>query len=162
MKNLGSKFALIALTTFLGLVALWPPQKKLKLGIDLSGGTILVYEVMKEGLGPNFSMDELIAALKNRVDPQGVREIPIRKIGGNRLEIILPEASAEEVEDVKRNLTDVGALEFRILANRKHDAAVIDRALSPSGRSKPPSRYLWGRLGEVSNGSNPKFTELTI
>ena len=36
-----------------------PPREKLKLGIDLSGGTILVYEVMKENLSSNFSIDEL-------------------------------------------------------------------------------------------------------
>ena len=29
---------------------IWPPQEKLKLGIDLSGGTILVYEVVNENL----------------------------------------------------------------------------------------------------------------
>jgi len=162
MKNLGSKFALIAVTTILGLLALYPPREKLKLGIDLSGGTILVYEVMKDNLSQKFSMDELIGILKNRLDPSGVREIPIRKIGQNRLEIILPEASAEEVEEIKRNLTDVGALEFRILANRKKDAAVIDRALGASGRTKPPSRYLWAQLGEVSNGTNPKATANTI
>ena len=161
-NNLGYKFALIGITTVLGLLAIYPPREKLKLGIDLSGGTILVYEVMKDSLRPDFSMDELIAALKNRVDPSGVREIPIRKIGGNRLEIILPQASSEEVEEVKRNLTDVGALEFRILANRKHDAAVIERALGPNGRSKPPSRYQWGRVGEISEGKTPKFTETTI
>ena len=133
----------------------WPPAKKLKLGIDLSGGTILVYEVAKGNLPSNFNMDELIASLKQRIDPQGVREIPIRKIGSNRFEIILPKASAEEVEEVKRKLTDVGSLEFRILANRKHDAGVIDRALGPSGRSKPPARYQWAKLGEISTGTNP-------
>jgi SecD/SecF fusion protein len=161
-KPFATKFGIIGACTFAGLMAMTPPREKLKLGIDLSGGTILVYEVVKENLPANFSMDELIAALKNRVDPQGVREIPIRKIGGNRLEIILPEASAEEVEEVKRNLTDVGALEFRILANRKHDADVFARALAPSGLAKPPARYLWARLGEVSTGTNPTFTDTTI
>ena len=91
-----------------------------------------------------------------------MREIPIRKIGSNRFEIILPKASAEEVEEVKRSLTDVGALEFRILANRKHDAGVIDRALGPSGRSKPPARYQWAKLGEISTGTNPTSTATTI
>jgi SecD/SecF fusion protein len=161
-KKFAARFGLIASTTFAGLIAMTPPKEKLKLGIDLSGGTILVYEVMKENLHPGFDMDELISALKHRVDPQGVREIPIRKIGGNRLEIILPEASAEEVDEVKRNLTDVGALEFRILANAKHDKDVVDRALSPSGLAKPPARYVWARLGEVSTGTNPKFTDTTI
>ena len=98
---------------------MWPPSQKLKLGIDLSGGTILVYEVERENLPPGFNMDELITALKKRADPEGVKEIPIRKIGGNRIEIILPQASNEEVEEVKKMLTDVGSLEFRILANRQ-------------------------------------------
>ena len=121
MKNLGYKFALIGVVAIIGLLAIYPPREKLKLGIDLSGGTILVYEVMKDTLPPGFNLDELIGALKNRIDPQGVREIPIRKLGPYRFEIILPKASSEEVEEVKRNLTDVGALEFQILANRKHD-----------------------------------------
>src|SRR5262245_53159880 len=162
MKKLGGKFALIAITTLLGLLAMWPPSQKLKLGIDLSGGTILVYEVVKENLPANFNMDELISALKQRVNPEGVLDIPIRKIGGSRIEIILPEASAEEVEEVKRMLTDVGSLEFRILANRKHDASVIDRALGPSGLSKPPARYKWARLGEASTGTNPAHTAETL
>ena len=107
-------------------IAIWPPREKLKLGIDLSGGTILVYEA-RQAAAKAFNMDELIAALKQRINPEGVLDIPIRKIGSNRIEIILPEATAEEVEEVKQKLTDVGSLEFRILANRKHDAAAIDR-----------------------------------
>src|SRR3954469_2332885 len=161
-KNLQMKFGIIAACTFAGLYSLWPPQEKLKLGIDLSGGTILVYEVVKENLNPNFNMDELISSLKHRVDPEGVREIPIRKIGSNTLEIILPAAEADEVDEVKRMLTDVGALEFRILANRKQDGEVVDRALAPNGRNKPPARYQWGKIGEVSTGNDPKFTADTI
>lgn len=160
MKKFGGKFALIGITTFLGLLALWPPTEKLKLGIDLSGGTILVYEANKENLNASFNMDELISALKHRVDPDGIKEIPIRKIGSNRLEIILP--ADEDVDEVKRLLTDVGALEFRILANRKHDGQVLERALGPNGRVRPPSRYTWARLGEVSTGTNPQFTDTTI
>lgn len=163
MKNFTGKFVLIGVTVLCGLVAIWPPAEKLKLGIDLSGGTILVYEIAKESANrPNFDMDELISALKQRIDPQGVSEIPIRKIGSNRFEIILPEATPEEVENVKRTITNVGALEFRILADRKHDAAVIDRALGPNGLARPPARYQWARLGETSTGTNPRFTATTI
>ena len=162
MKPAPWKIVLIIASVALGLLAMIPPDKKLKLGIDLSGGTILVYEVAKENLGPSFNMDELISALKQRADPQGVKETPIRKIGSNRIEIILPQYSDEEVEEVKKMLTDVGQLEFRILANRKHDATVIDRALGPQGLSKPPPRFKWARLGEISTGTNPTFTADTI
>ena len=78
-----------------------------------------------------------------------------------RIEIILPLASNEEVEEVKKMLTDVGSLEFRILANYKHDKDVIPRALG-SGGMKPPSRYKWARLGEISTGTNPTFTRDSI
>ena len=141
-----------------------PPDKKLKLGIDLSGGTILVYEVARENLGPNFNMDELISALKQRADPQGVKETPIRKIGSNRIEIILPKASDEEVEEVKKMLTDVGSLEFRILANRKHDAAVIDRALGPRGWPSPrpvTSGPAWARSRPAPTPPSPPIPSPT-
>ncbi len=162
MKRFGWKIGLIIGATLIGLACMWPPSKKLKLGIDLSGGTILVYEVERENLPANFNMDELITALKKRADPEGVKEIPIRKIGGNRIEIILPQASNEEVEDVKKMLTDVGSLEFRILANGKHDRDVVKAALGPRGLSRPPKDYKWARLGEVSTGTNPSFTNDTI
>jgi SecD/SecF fusion protein len=162
MKRFGWKFALIAGSTLLGLYAMWPPDQRLKLGIDLSGGTILVYEVVRENLPPQFDIDELITALKKRADPEGVKEIPIRNIGGNRIEIILPQSSNEDVEEVKKMLTDVGSLEFRILANQKDDKDAITRALGPGGFAKPPARYKWARLGEISTGTNPTFTSTTI
>jgi SecD/SecF fusion protein len=162
MKRFGWKIGLIVAATLIGLYCLVPPSKRLKLGIDLSGGTILVYEVERENLPPNFNMDELITALKKRADPEGVKEIPIRKIGGNRIEIILPQASNEEVEEVKKMLTDVGSLEFRILANGKHDKEVVKAALGPRGLAKPPRDYKWARLGEISKGTNPSFTGDTI
>src|SRR3954471_14965802 len=144
------KFGVIASFTFMGLLAMWPPSEKLKLGIDLSGGTILVYEAVKENLTSSFNMDELISALKHRVDPQGIKEIPIRKIGSNRLEIILTDE--EDVDEVTRLLTDVVALEFRILANRKKDQGAIERAMGPNGKAKPPARYKWAQIGEVATG----------
>ena len=116
----------------------------------------------RENLPPGFNMDELIAALKKRADPEGVKEIPIRKIGGNRIEIILPQASNEEVEEVKKMLTDVGSLEFRILANGKHDKEVVEPGTGAGGAGQAADRgYKWARLGEISTGTNPAFTSDT-
>jgi SecD/SecF fusion protein len=161
MKDFGWRFALIAGFTLVGLYSLWPPEKKLKLGIDLSGGTILVYQVDTKKAPPGFKMEELVSALKKRADPEGVKEIPIRQIGSQRIEIILPQATNEEVEDVKKMLTDVGQLEFRILANYKHDRDAIQRALS-APLTRPPSRYDWARLGEISTGNKPTMNGNTL
>ena len=162
MKNLGPKFVLIAVLTTAGILCMIPPEDKLKLGIDLSGGTILVYQAKDVGVGESHKMDDLIAALKRRVNATGVQDIPIRKIGSNRIEIIMAKATDEEVAELKRRLTDVGQLEFRILANRKHDAAAIDRALAPGGLKRPPNRYKWARLGEVITGTPTGSTARTI
>src|SRR5690606_39193854 len=102
-----------------------------------SGGTILVYQVKDDGRGQSSRMDDLIAALKERVNPEGLSDIPIRKVGNNRIEIILAQATPEEVDLLKRKMTDVGSLEFRILANERKDGPrgtnAISRAMAPSG-----------------------------
>ncbi len=154
-KYLG-RLALILFSTLIGILAIWPPKEKLKTGIDLSGGTILVYEVKKDSTASgNVNLDELITALKRRINPQGVEDIAIRKVGNDRIEIVLPKKSSDEVDDIKRKLTNVGSLEFRILANHKHDSGVADRALAPNGLNKYPKGYQWAKLGETIAGSNP-------
>jgi SecD/SecF fusion protein len=157
MKKFGGKFALIIGLTLLGLISIYPPKDRLKTGIDLSGGTILQYEVTKTGAAAgSVNIEELITALKRRINPEGVLDIPIRRISTNRIEVILPKATAEEVEEVKRKMTNVGVLEFRILANHKHDSgAPKDKALGPKGLTNPPPKYKWAKLGETFTGNNP-------
>ncbi len=157
MNTHARRFLLVGIVTLLGIVAALPPREKLKLGIDLSGGTILVYEANKSASRPDFNMEDLVNALKKRVNPEGVQDIPIRRVGSNRVEIILPEADAAEVEEVKRKMTDVGSLEFRILASTKKDKSAIDRAMSATGLNNPPANYRWAKLGELITGTNPKI-----
>lgn len=79
-----------------------------KLGVDLKGGTILVYEVDEERRkqqeidNPNlkkFDPDEMAAFLKRRIDPADIYNVTIRPVGGGtRFEIILPTGGAHEAE----------------------------------------------------------------
>jgi SecD/SecF fusion protein len=75
-----------------------------KLGVDLVGGTILVYEVdesksLQEG-DRRSKKDELAAALKRRIDPADLYNITIRPVGaeGKRVEIILPTGGLHQAE----------------------------------------------------------------
>ena len=151
MKSFGRPFALIAIAAALGLAACWPPKDQIKLGIDLSGGTILVYQAKESANNPNFRMDDLISALKKRINPEGTKDIVIRNVGSDRVEIILPKASAEEVEEIKRRMTAVGAMQFRILADRRDisDQQPIERALTQKSLANPPARYRWAKLAET-------------
>src|SRR5690606_24056225 len=61
-------------------------------------------------------------ALKQRIDPSGQLEVTIRP-RGNSVEIIMPKAGQAELERIKRTLTALGQLEFRITV----DGAATDR-----------------------------------
>jgi SecD/SecF fusion protein len=75
-----------------------------KLGVDLAGGTILVYEVDTEKLAeeskdPNrkpFDPAEMAAFLKRRIDPADLYNVTIRPVGQTRFEIILPTGGAHQ------------------------------------------------------------------
>ena len=120
------------------LVTSWPPKQ----GIDLKGGIILIYQVDQELTRQNASkqmsdedaadrenletvsveMGALIQALSRRINPSGVSEIVIRKYGNDQVEIIIPDVSQTEAEQVKKLITTGGFLKFMIVANnRDHD-----------------------------------------
>ena len=104
----------------------WPP----KLGIDLSGGSILVYEVDEQSKEPGtiVDMDKLVQAVTKRVNPGGVKEVTIRPYGVNQIEIIIPKADEAELDRIKNKISSTGLLEFRITANERDHANLIELA----------------------------------
>jgi SecD/SecF fusion protein len=140
--------------------------EKYRLGIDLAGGTILVYEINtkrtaerkasaaestqnantpakakgRSATGEGLTSDEmtqLAGQIKRRIDPTDIKNVTVRPLGDNRVEIILPMSGAssgksnlsnEEIEEVKRLISQMGVLEFRILANGKDDEEGIRAA----------------------------------
>jgi len=70
-----------------------------KLGVDLVGGTILVYEVDDPSKLPeNYKPEELVASLKRRIDPADLYNVTIRAVGRTRVEIILPTGGVHQAE----------------------------------------------------------------
>ncbi len=75
---------------------LTPPSEKLNLGLDLAGGTSLLYEVDTTDLpDAQNEIRRMITTLQNRVDPQGVRNLIWRVESGNRIEIQMPKPNPE-------------------------------------------------------------------
>jgi SecD/SecF fusion protein len=106
------------IVTWLG----WPPR----LGIDLKGGVILVYEVDASKQKPEeeggtaaqpVDMDKLVAAVSRRVNPGGQKEVTVRRYGLDQLEVIVPDVDQAEIDLIKRIVSSAGVLEFRITAN---------------------------------------------
>ncbi len=119
-----------------GIILLMGPR--LKLGIDLSGGVILVYEIDQSQLKSTDSvdMDKLVAAVARRVNPGGQKEVTIRKYGAEQIEVIIPEIEEAEVERIKRIISTTGNLEFRILATQRANGAIVERALAEPSKMR--------------------------
>src|SRR5438045_7714527 len=76
-----------------------------RFGVDLVGGTILVYQVDPTKPGANSEkLDELAAALKRRIDPNDLYNVTIRPVPGDppRVEIILPTGGRHQIEAEQR------------------------------------------------------------
>src|SRR4051794_15039737 len=80
-------------------------QGGFRLGVDLVGGTILVYEVDDAKLPDNFKAEDLVAPLKRRIDPADLYNITIRPVAGTppRVEIILPTGGLHQAAVERHN-----------------------------------------------------------
>ena len=97
-KTLVWKFSLIAVLVIVAIWTLYPPDKTLKPGIDLAGGTSLIYEIDTQGLTPQEKTDlsgRMITILRRRIDPANIQNLIWRPQGNTRFEIQMPLASAE-------------------------------------------------------------------
>ena len=103
-----------------------------RLGIDLAGGTNLVYQVdmdaaTESGKDVDRSIDNMVGAIARRVNPSGTEEVTVRRVGSDRIEIIIPGADQAYVDEMKDRITRLGSLQFEILAtpnNSEHRSLI--------------------------------------
>ncbi|MEX2121877.1 MAG: protein translocase subunit SecD [Pirellulales bacterium] len=113
--------ALFAIVAGLTITVLgWPP----KLGLDLRGGAILIYQVEDA----DFNMEQLVTEVTQRVNPGGIREVAVRPYGEREIQISIPEADENELQRIEYILSTTGQLEFRILATRDDDEDIVSLA----------------------------------
>ena len=111
------KVSLIAAVVFGAVAMLWvpgeySPQNRLKGGIDLVGGTTLVYDItVPEGQLASDVIERSIKVLSKRIDPTGTRNLIWRRVAGQRIEVQMALANTE-VRELREALEDaVQALE---------------------------------------------------
>jgi hypothetical protein len=94
------------------------PGKRFRLGIDLAGGTNMVFQVKPEGKEVNDQvMDRMVGAVSQRINRSGTEEVTVRKVGRDRIEVIVPGEDPQTVDEIKRQITRLGSLEFFICAD---------------------------------------------
>ncbi|MBN8643899.1 MAG: protein translocase subunit SecD [Planctomycetes bacterium] len=71
-------------------LAIWPPERNLRLGKDLAGGVSLVYTLDVKPEDPSDVVSRSIEVIRERVNPDGLFEMTFTQQGRDRLEITMP------------------------------------------------------------------------
>ena len=148
-----------------------------KFGIDLAGGTNMTFIIDYDALASSGKqksditaevMDKMKAAVSKRINISGTEEINVRTVGKDRIEVIVPGADKDDVEAIKNRITNLGSLEFTILACQRDDRhkKLIELGLKmdPNGEKDvhktddQGNKVLIGRWIPVANESNSKKT----
>src|SRR5262245_49097854 len=98
-KSLNQRLIAIGLIVLVGVFFVVPPKKKLLPGLDIAGGTSLIFEI-EEDPGENNPLlaEQMKTLLQRRVDPKGIYDLVWRVVGRNRLEVQMPLPPAENNE----------------------------------------------------------------
>ncbi|MEX1098682.1 MAG: protein translocase subunit SecD [Planctomycetales bacterium] len=159
MKDSATRFGVVL---FVATVGLTPFALKgwgaIRYGIDLAGGTNLVYQVMfdeakklgKEIEDRGRAMEQMVGAVKRRLDPANTEEITVRQVGADRIEVIIPGADPETVAAKKAKIWRLGSLEFGILANETDHANVIRQAEASDSKEVPSGDLVVARWAEIA------------
>lgn len=118
IKNLKWKVLLVVAVIAWATWMAYPPQEKIKLGLDLKGGMHLVLKVDLDKIPEDAradATDRAIEVIRNRIDQFGVSEPLIQKQGSDHIVIQLPGVTdrARALEIIKQT----AHLEFKLVSD---------------------------------------------
>src|SRR5438094_5909591 len=117
----GLRKRLLAMTLMLLLVifsiaTIWPPQKKIALGLDIQGGTsVLIRPVPGDKPLTKGMLDQAVEVIRKRIDVFGVSEPIISPVGGDRILGQIPGLDTAKIQEARDQLSRVAKLEFRLV-----------------------------------------------
>ncbi len=105
------KLILVLFLVAICIFSVWPPESKLKPGIDLAGGATVVYQI-NTGNMPDYQKrtvaQDMIRILQQRIDPANQMNLVWRPHGNDRIEIQMPLATqrTREMREKFQNLLE--------------------------------------------------------
>lgn len=117
----GSKKRILATVLMLMLVAfsvatIYPPRKKIALGLDIQGGTsflIRLVQADKEITRP--MLEQAVEVIRKRVDYFGGGEPVISPVGSDRILVQIPGLDTAKIQEAREQLSRVAKLEFALV-----------------------------------------------
>ena len=92
--------------------------------------------------------DELLQSVKRTIEQRLQRSnllagFAVHLSGDDRIEVLTPEITEDQLEQIRQLATRPGTLEFALLANRFEHAAQIDAATSATVTASPDGSWEW-------------------
>lgn len=112
----------LILTVFLAafcIEQLIPPSKKIRLGLDLQGGTSFLIRLVPQtetGITPDL-LDQAVEVIRKRVDQYGVSEPVISPQGEDRILVQIAGLDAKQTAEAQAQLQRVAKLEFSMVGD---------------------------------------------
>ena len=99
------------------LTTLYPPDKTIRLGLDLQGGTSFLIRLTPQGERSisTDTLDQAVEVIRKRVDQFGVSEPIITPQGADRILVQIPGLAPEQIAAARQQLAQVAKLEFRLV-----------------------------------------------
>jgi SecD/SecF fusion protein len=107
--GLGSIVSLLACS----LLSLHPLKEKVRLGLDLKGGTAFTIEL--QGTPTESALEQAVEVIRKRVDKFGLSEPIIQPAGANRINVQIPGLSEADKNSARTQLSKVAKLDFRLV-----------------------------------------------
>src|SRR5438128_1373397 len=107
---------LMLLLVGFSIVTIWPPQKKIALGLDIQGGTSFLIRLKGGDKEVTKGMlDQAVEVIRKRVDYFGGGEPIISPVGSDRILVQIPGPDTAESHGARDQLSRVAKLEFRLV-----------------------------------------------
>src|SRR5213595_2585039 len=107
---------LMVLLVVFSIAAIWPPQKKIALGLDIKGGTSFLIKLQQSDKSITAAMlDQAVEVIRKRVDYFGGGEPIISPVGQDRILVQIPGLDTAKIQEARDQLSRVAKLEFRLV-----------------------------------------------
>ncbi len=114
-KRLLATVLMLLLVAF-SIVTIWPPSKKIQLGLDIKGGTsFLIRLVAGDRPITKNNLDQAVEVIRKRVDYFGAGEPVISPVGTDRILVQIPGLDPAKIIEARQQLSRVAKLEFRLV-----------------------------------------------
>src|SRR5213592_657910 len=118
-QGLRKRLLALTLTVLLvvfSIVTIWPPEKKIALGLDIQGGTSFLIRLKGGDKEVNKAMlDQAVEVIRKRVDYFGASEPIISPVGNDRILVQIPGLDTAKIQEARGQLSRVAKLEFRLV-----------------------------------------------